>query len=386
MIPAFVLALLLWGPSPVPDDLSARIAQTPADGTLELDADTTYRVSVPLVLSRPIRIVGHGARIVVDDGAKIADAVIVSQGVDRIALEDMTIDANVDHNGADYGIWIRGGSRHRVSSLHVSNSSQACILLEDASGSIESNTLDHCGRELTIRRGGATNNHAILIAALTRPVSGVSVVRNTVLNAYRKGITTYTRAPGSLSHVTIAENHVSSAGLGGIYVANAPGASTVYKVAIRGNIVRNSYVGYEVDNVTDLTLSDNLADNMRDRAGRPGAEGLVIHKVRNANIQSLTVHGSGSGGITVIDSRNVELIAPSIVDGNDGNYGYAPGIQLRGSSNVNVKDMSIVDTSARTRLHAGFTHGFVEIGPAGGNRSSVRRMDGISLPMLRMPR
>ena len=386
MIPGFALALLLSVPLPVPDDLSARIAQTPADGTLELDADATYRVTAPLILNRPIRIVGHGARIIVDDGAKIADAVIMSQGVDRIVLEDMTIDANVDRNGADYGVWIRGGSQHHFSGLHVSNSSQACILLEDASGSVEGNTLDRCGRELTIRRGGAANNHAILIAALSRPVSGISVVRNTVSNAYRKGITAYTRAPGSLSDVTIADNRVSGAGLGGIYVANAPGASTVYKVAIRGNIVRNSYVGYEVDNVTGLTLSANVADNMRDLVGRPGAEGLVIHKVRNANIQSLSVHGSGSGGITVIDSRNVELIAPNIVDGNDGNNGYAPGIQVRGSSNVNVKDMSIVDTSARTRTHAGFTHGFVEIGPAGGNSSSVRRMDGIALPMLRMPR
>lgn len=382
MIFLLLLAALPPVTSPITDNLPALVAETPAGGTLSLPAGATYRVTSPLVLNRSIRIEGHGARIVAADGARIEGAVIASDGVDRIMLDDLTIDANVDQGGGDYGVWIRGGSGHRMTGLRIANTSQACLLLEDASGVIESNILNRCGRALTIRRGGAANNHGIMVVALARDVADITIARNAVSQTYRKGITTYTRSPGSLSNVTITDNHISGAGLGGIFVANAPGASAVHTVAIRGNTVSASYVGYEIDNVVDLTLVNNLADDMRDRNGRPGAEGLVLHAVRNADIQGIAIRNSGSGGITVIDSRNIRVSAPSIVDGNSGNYGYAPGIQLRSSRNVNVSDISIIDT----RAHPALTHGFVEMGPAANNHNNIKRMEGILRPALRIER
>ena len=373
IFPMIFAAFVLSGPPPN-GDIGMLVAGTPAGMTLSLMPNATYRVSAPLVLNRPIRIVGNGARIVVADGAQIAGAVVTSSGVNNIKIDGLSIDANVDYGGADYGIWLRGGTAHQLSRLRVSNTSQACILLEDAAGTIKDSTLNQCGRELTIRQGGAANNHGIMIAALKQSVTGVTVTGNTITDTYRKGITAYTRAPGSLSGVTIANNRVTNAGLGGIFIANAPGAPRLRNVTIQGNVARMCYVGFEIDNVDGLTLSDNTAQDMRDRTGQPGAEGLLLHSVRNAEIRGLTIRGSGSGGITVIDSRNIRLIAPSIVDGNNGNNGYAPAIQLRGTSGSSVEDMSIVNTRTRPAL----THGFIEIGPAGGNRSSVRQMKGTS--------
>lgn len=376
---ALLIALPAAASAPRGGDLAALVAATPAGGTLELPAGATYRVATTIVLDRPIRILGHGAHVAAADEAGIAGAVLASDGVNGVVIEDLQVDANIDRNGADYGLWIRGGSGHRIVRTRVSNSAQACILLEDASGTVADNVAEHCGRELTIRRGGAANNHGIMVAALTRAVSGVTISGNIVSHAYRKGITTYARAPGTLAKVTIAGNHIDHAGLGGIFVANAPQAQAQQGVVVRGNIARSSYVGIEVDNIAGLTLADNVAQDMRDRDGRPGAEGLLLHRVNGGTVTGMVVRNSGSGGISVIDSRGVRLVAPRVADGNSGGNGYAPGIQLRNSRDVSVEAMSIVDT----RPAPGLTHGFVEIGPDGANRSSVQRMQGIARPLLR---
>ena len=363
------------------DDLAAMVRNTPAGGVLRLAPGQVYRLDAPLTLTRPISIEGHGATVAARDGARIAGALIRSDGVSDIRISGVTVDANVDRDGADYGVWIIGGTGHRIVRTTVQDTSQACILLQDASGSVEANTLRRCGRALTIAKGGAANDHGIMIAALTRAVRQVNVRDNIVDGAWRKGITSYARAPGTLADVTIADNIVSDCGLGGIYVANAPGAAPQRRVTLSGNVVRRSNIGLQIDDVVGLTMASNRALATRDRSGGPGAQGVVLDHVDGATIVGLHVENSGATGLEVRNSTRVVVRAPVVVDPNGAGAPFGPGIHFSNTRDSSAEDVSITDDRRQPKA----THGVVENDGSRANRVTIRRAAGVPLRLLVIP-
>ena len=375
------LTLLPAAPKTPDVDLMAWIADAPPGAVLQLPPDRIFRLSAPVVITRPITIQGHGTRLVAADGARLSGALIRSIGVPNVRLSDLIIDANVDRAGADYGIWITGGDGHVIDNVVVRNSSQACLYLEDASGTIKNSKLDGCGRALTIAEGTAANDHAIMVAALTRAVRSVVIRGNTVNNAWRKGITTYARGAGSLRYVTIASNRVVGCGLGGIYIANAPKAEPQRDVALTGNIADGSYVNFQVDDVRSLTMVDNRASRSRDRDGKPGGAGLVLTNVSGATVTGMLVEDSGGSGVLVRSSAHVRLVAPVVRNANGGGNAFAPGLHLSGTRDSRVEDATIVDNRARPLT----THGVVENDGSRDNSVTIRRTEGIARGLLTVP-
>jgi hypothetical protein len=354
------------------------VADTPDGGVLTLAAGDDYRLSTSLRITRAITIDGNGARVSAADGAGIAGAVIRVEAPGSVRLSNLIVDANVDRRGADYGIWITGGSGHRIEKVTIRDSAQACVLLEDASGTIAGNTLERCGRDLTIAQGTAANNHGIMVAALNREVRRIVLTGNRIRGAYRKGITTYARSPGSLSDIVISNNAVWDCGLGGIYVANAPGATPQRRITLSSNTVERSYVAYQIDDAVGITMTGNKAWDTRDRLGGPGGQGLVLSGVTDALVKSMDVNRSGDAGVLVRRSTRVRLVAPIVTDANWGNHPFAPGIHLSDTRNSRVEDLSVVDL----RRNALTTHGVVENDGSKANSVTVRRIDGVARRVL----
>lgn len=361
-------------------DLASLVRAAPAGSVLRLPPGQLFRLSSPLVITRSIVIDGRGARVIAADGAGMTGAMIRSDGVDGVTLLNLLVDANVKGRGADYGIWITGGERHRIAHTRVRNTSQACVLLQDAAGVIEDNMLDGCGRDLTMSGGTAANNHGVMLAALTRDVAGVLIRRNVVSRSYRKGVTTYSRGSGRLSGIVISDNEVSSCGLGGIYVANAPGASPQRDIVLSGNRVRESYVGFQIDGVERLTMTDNRSDSSRDRSGRPGAQGLVLNDVSGAAVTRMTVVDSGGSGITIRGSSRVAIVAPVVINANAGRQGFAAGIHFSDVHDSRAEGVTVIDD----RRPPATTHGLVENDGSGANAVTIKKIEGPAQRLLRV--
>lgn len=373
-------APLISVPSPAAlpaTDLAALVRDTPAGDTLRLARGQVFRLTQPVTITRPITIEGQGATVIAADGAALA-AMIQSTGTSGVAITDLSLDANVDRGGADYGIVIRGGDRHRIVDVVVRNTGQSCILLEDASGTINGNTAEDCGRDLTIARGTAANDHGIMVAALTRPVRGVAITGNVVRRGYRKGITTYARAPGALSGITVTGNQAGDCGLGGFYLSNAPGSAPQQDVVVSDNRASGNYVNFQVNDVRGLAMRNNRS-GPTGRDGRSGAEGVIIQHVADATIAGMVVDGSSSGGILVRDSTGVDLVSPWVRNANGGQRGFAPGIHFARTRNSRARDVTIIDD----RAIALTTHGFIEDEGSGANTLTVRRMNGVPRAVTR---
>lgn len=223
----------------------------------------TYLISAQLDLPDGLRLRGNGATIKAKANALITGAVLRGSGKSSLAIEGLTIDCNGDNLGADYGLWITGGTGHTVENNKVWNSRQAGIAIEEVTNfSVSSNQVTNCGRATGVLGGGATNNHGIMLfTTSSAPLSKGTVFGNLVSAAWRKGITTYSQTTGVVSAISITTNVVTDCGLGGIYVASGPGGSQQVDVTVAGNTTQRNYANIEYDNVTSGAISGNVSSD-----------------------------------------------------------------------------------------------------------------------------
>lgn len=375
----FAMGVACSSPASDDDDLAAGIASTPAGGELRLAPGRVYVITRTVQLDRPIRLAGQGATIRAADGARINDAVLRSREVDGVQIRHLSIDANADRGGADYGIWITGGSGHIVENVAVRNTTQSCIAIEDAVSTIMGNQLLRCGRALNMVGGGATNNHGIMIFALTGRIAGVNISDNVVIGAHRKCITSYVRNNGSIQSLSFTNNRLSDCGLGGIYVAGAKGAMPQRNISSARNLVSRSYVGMEFDAVIGLTSRDDQVIGNLGSATQ-GVEGIVLQGVQDALFERTFVSDTGGGGIAVRNSYLVRLQAPRVVRPNSADRPFGPGIHFHGTRNSRAENAEIIDDRTVPRM----THGFVEDGAAAQNFFSANHIVGAAAkPVLR---
>ena len=379
------LALLLASDVTPPNDdaeLAALIAATPAGQELRLAPGRTYIVHHSIELKRPIVILGQGATIRAADDARMSDAILRSRGVDGIVIKDLSIDANADRGGADYGIWITGGRRHHIDGVSIGDTAQACLAVEDAVATISANRLDRCGRETQVAGGSATNNHGIMIFAVAGPTRGIQVIGNLVSKAYRKGITSYVRGAGAIENLTISRNRTSDCGLGGIYIAGAEGSLPQRGITLDHNENSRDYVGMQFDNVIGLVSTDDRVNGTRTRSGAAGADGVILSHVQGGRFERTMIADAGGAGITVRQSNNVQLESVSISRPNAGSRGFGPGVHFSDVRNSAVVDAEIVDDRRTPRM----THGLVEDGTSRGNQFAITQISGFTAKSVLRPR
>lgn len=331
-----------------------------------LRSSKTYLVSVELPLPAGLTIVGNGAAIKAKAGARIAGALLRGTGVSNVSIRTLEVDANATNAGANYGIWLTGGSGHVIEDVYVHDTAQGGILFEELTRSaIRGGRVVNCGRALGVGGGTATNNHGIMIFTNTdnSNVSDIEVSGVTIENAYRKGITTYSGSTGTVSNVTIRGNRIRNSGLplssgGGIYVANAPSGAVQSGLNILGNVLSGNYVNIEVANLRHGRMANNVATGS-------AASNIEINQVEDLSVMGNTISDSGVHGIACIApsgrNRAITISGNTIRRSNRRAAGFGAGIWLLNTVESRVAGNTIDDRSAK------MSHGIIEQGTSGHN-------------------
>lgn len=250
------------------------------------------------------------AKIRAINAAAITGAIFrAASAVSRVTIQDLELDANGDNNGANYGIWLTGGSYNVVERVYVHDSRQAGIAIESESGTdVLDCSIINCGRATSVSGGAATDNHGLMIfssgATATREIEARG---NLVVSAYRKGITTYSASPGTIVNVVISGNVVRTCGVtpssgGGIYIANAVATTDQDAITLTGNICDGNYVNYEIANAKKVSGSGNVSK-------ASVAQGVVVTTCVDGSLPGFNVSDSGTDGL-LLDACSQIVIGP----------------------------------------------------------------------------
>ena len=321
----------------------------------------TYLISSSLTLYTGSKYTGKSI-IKQKTGAGIANPMLSGVSVSNVVVDGLEIDGNAAGNAAaqTYGIKFLTGTNNIVRGCNVHDVTQAGIYFASETYSkVLGNQVINCGRNL------GTDNHGImLISDIATPLTGIVCQGNTVVNAYRKGITVYNSTPGTINGISINGNVVNGCTTGGIYAANPGPLTHGYQrgISITGNVCYNNYVNIEADHMSGGVVTGNTCDTSSGGQGIYSADCIYSSFVGNTVINSqadgikiigltinpvgLTVSGntialSSQAGLGIYDGLDLNSVTYSNVVGNvilgesaSPKQGY--GIQESGSSDFNL--------------------------------------------------
>ena len=288
-----------------------------------------------------------------ENNALIASAIMLGTTVNDVTVSGLEFNANADNDGANYGVWLNDGARNSVTSTYIYDTAQAGIVLQSQTESIvDGNSLKNCGRLNEVSGAPATDNHGIMVYSIgAAQAKNITIVNNTVDTAYRKGITTYSAAPGILSSVLISNNIVVNCGLGAIYTGNAPGGTPQDGIVISNNIMRNSYANLQLIDLVNSVASNNVIN------ASTSPYGIYIYDSSQLAVSGNSITSANTHGIFSDSSSSNERLTISgntIIKSNAGANPFGAGLYLLDTSNSTVTGNSIFDADGN------MTHGIIE--------------------------
>jgi hypothetical protein len=361
------------------DDATALAnAITAATGkTLQFETGKTYLISATLTVRSGTVFLGNGCTIKAKDSAALANGIFhAPTGLTSFSLSDITLDANGDNTGSDYGVWLEGGSNVVFNNVNVKDSRDAGIRWDDVSqSSITGGTMTNCGRATICAGTSAYNNHGVMVTSIASECFDVTL-RNVSSNGhYRKGIALYSRNPGLLHKVRIVDCYANGGHLGGIYTGiGTPGTDSAIKdIQIVGCTASGNYANFDLNDVDGLLLSNCRSVSSIDPLDSTnGAQGFIILRCNDGIATGISDTLSALGGIQLNSCSRFSVVSPNVYNPNTLVNGFAPGIELRDSSNCVVSDATVVDDRG-THL---MTYGIAEQGTCSGNLISVNTVSG----------
>jgi hypothetical protein len=294
------------------------------------------------------------------NNALIASAIMLGTSVNDVTVSGLEFNANADNDGANYGVWLNDGARNSVISTYIYDTAQAGIVLQSQTESlVDGNSLKNCGRLNAVSGSPATDNHGIMVYSIgAAQAKNITIVNNTVDTAYRKGITTYSAAPGILSSVLISNNIVINCGLGAIYTGNAPGGTPQDGIVISNNIMRNSYANLQLIDLVNSVASNNIIN------ASTSPYGIYIYNSSQLTVNGNAISSADTHGIFSDSSTSNERLTISgntIIKSNAGANPFGAGVYLLDTLNSTVTGNSVFDADGN------MTHGVIEAGSANYN-------------------
>jgi hypothetical protein len=327
------------------DHTSTIAAAITTAGTRGLDfgpAGWRWNISAALVPVSGATYSGK-AKIRAINAAAITGAMFrAATAVSRVTIRDLELDANGDNNGANYGVWITGGSYNVIERVYVHDTRQAGIAIESENGTdVLDCSLLSCGRATSVTGGAATDNHGLMLFS-----TGATALReieargNLVVSAYRKGITTYSASPGTVVNVVISGNVVRTSGLtpssgGGIYIANAVATTDQDAITLTGNICDGNYVNYEIANVKKVSGSGNVSK-------ASVAQGVVVTSCVDGSLPGFNVSDSGTDGLLLTLCSQIVIGPIEIRRSNRSAAANGAGLHLSASTYSTVSAGSVI--------------------------------------------
>ncbi len=290
-------------------------------------------------------------------GAGASSYMLSGNALANVIVDQVEIDGNAANNltGVVHGAYLSNGTNNRVSRINVHDTTQAGIFVaSETDCKISANQVINCGRNL------GTDNHGIMaISNTATPLQNLTIIGNTVVNAYRKGITTYSLAPGTIVNVLITGNTVSGCGLGGIYTGNGSGATTPQAgINITGNTCTGNYVNIELGQAANANCSNNICAN------DSGANGIYIVDVAGATVNGNMVNNSSVAGIKfgisyLAACRDITCNGNTVLFSNRLATGYGPGIDATNVQYSTIRGNTIDDTPGAAKQTYAISEGGV---------------------------
>lgn len=272
-----------------------------------------------------------------------------------IRISEIVVHGNGDSNGARNGIHFSSGSINVVELTYVHDTIEAGIRIESESGTqVVLNQCVDCGRT------GYTDNHGIMVFATTGTVRDILVNMNTVVRAYRKGITVYSAAPGAAKNIQILGNTVYGCDTGGIYCANAAATTDQSGLVVSCNTCYENYVNVEIVNTAGFTCVGNVSrDDLHFGMAFTDVTGGTISAnwVEDSQIHGILVNGS-SGSNSLLTVTGNTVVRP-----NRSAAGFGAGLYVTNTLRSNFTGNTISDESSGTLM----SHGILEDGTSAQN-------------------
>jgi hypothetical protein len=294
------------------------------------------------------------------NNALITSAMMLGTSVNDVTVSGLELNANADNDGANYGVWLNDGARNSVTSAYIYDTAQAGVVFQSQTESIvDGNSLKNCGRANSVTGTTATDNHGIMVYSIgAAQAKNITIVNNTVDTAYRKGITTYSAAPGILSSVLISNNIVVNCGLGAIYTGNAPGGTPQDGIVISNNIMRNSYANLQLIDLVNSIASNNVIN------ASTSPYGIYIYNSSQLAVSGNSITSANTHGIFSDSSSSNErltIAGNTIIKSNAGANPFGAGLYLLDTSNSTITGNSVFDADGN------MTQGIVEGGSSDFN-------------------
>lgn len=327
----------------------------PLAGTVAVSSSLTLTSGTTLIAS-------SGFVIKQANSGNISGPILSGSSLSNVTIDGLTIDGNAANNSTawTFGVKLSNGDDNIIRNFYVHDTTQACIeIADESSDRIDGNWLINCGRE------EGTDNHGIMVIAVTStPSQNIVINHNFVNTAYRKGIAVYSDTPGTEQGITIEGNITINCGLGGIYVATAPGTTALKDVVVADNISIDNYMNIEMSNVEGGEIVGNEAE-----AGT--AQSIYLSDDVGVSVTGNTVVDAGTDGIfaTSINStsKGLTIAGNMVLYANQNSSASGAGIHLTGITNSTVSGDTILGES--TSPHQAW--GILEDGSS--NRNMITR-------------
>jgi parallel beta-helix repeat protein len=313
----------------------------------------TYVVSAPIVVDSNTVLIGDGmyvSKLSATTAFTSSQAIIYANSESNITIQQIGLLGNTNGTvGAGTGIHLKNGTRNNVRDCYVENTTQAGIRYEEQNnGIIDGCSLVSCGRT------GYTDNHGIMLYSASGSsiqTYSCKVTSNTVINSFRKGITTFSDL--LLYDLLISGNTVTGSGLGNIYVGGVAPASTHDKIRVVENYVEGGPINIQIGSTSNSVIDGNTCGANTTASANIGfvdSTDLVISNnvVQNSNLHAIATITSGA-----TRNEQIAIVGNIVRNSNRSNDPTGYGIRLADTDVATVSSNIVIDDTATTRQRYG---------------------------------
>jgi len=334
-------------------EIQAALDAVPAVGGCVYFPAGTYVVSSPLIVDSNTVLLGDGmyvSKLSATTAFTSSQSMVYANAESNITIEQLGFIGNTNGTlGAGTGIHLKNGTRNQVRDCYVENTTQAGIRYEEQNnGIIDGCTLNACGRT------GYTDNHGIMLYSASGSAIqtySCKVTSNTVTNAFRKGITTFSEL--LLYDLLISGNTVTGSGLGNIYVGGTAPTSTHDKIRVVGNYVEGGPINIQIGSTSNSVIDGNTCGANTTASANIGFVDSTDLVISNNVVQGSYQHGISALASGVSRNEQISIVGNILRNNNRSNSATGFGIHVFDTDVAIVSGNIVIDDVATTRQRYG---------------------------------
>ncbi len=305
--------------------------------------DQTYLITGALTLYSNTQYIGRST-IIQGSGAGVSGGLLRGTSLTGVLIDGLEIDGNAANNSGTltYGITLTGGSNNRITDkTYVHDTTQAGVWVNDEDNTWSYARCEDCGTNI------GTDNHGVMFTATAGNLNNCGA-GGRIDNAYRKGLTVYSAAPGTITNFVVDGPVISGCGLGGLYLANAAATTDQKAIVIKGLLAYDNYVNLQISNCNGVVGSGVIL-----KASSGGANAVVTDST-DVVIPGLLSVDAFDKGLFIDGCTRATFPYAQVTGANVDTAAFGPAIH--------VLDSTYCGAPGATVAGSNHTHGIIEEG------------------------